>query len=319
VREYLEAEGEQFDVIILSRSDFAQKHLSDARQYAPQSHLIFDTVDLHFLREERQARILQDPEVERKATERRDLEHQLIDQADETWVVSPVERDLLLPSHPNQSIEIVSNIVDVPGSAVPFSERRDILFIGSFLHPPNIDAVLFFTREIFPSVREQLVGARFYIIGAKAPPEVVALADEQVIVTGYQPDVTIFFESVRLSVAPLRYGAGVKGKINQSMGFGVPVIATPIAAEGMSVADGEDIIIAEEPLEFARRLIELYQRKELWERISRNGLRKTSDLFSVESARRKLEALFDGSRLSNRDPLQVAAEDSQESVIASSF
>ena len=94
---------------------------------------------------------------------------------------------------------------------------------------------MFFVREIFPLVREQLPGVRFYIIGDKAPPAVTTLANEHVIVTGLQRDVRPYFESVKLSVAPLRWGAGVKGKVNQSMGFGVPVVGTSVAVEGMDL------------------------------------------------------------------------------------
>ncbi|MEO8044477.1 MAG: glycosyltransferase [Spartobacteria bacterium] len=292
VRDYLKSHGAQLDVIILSRCDFARKHIAETRTHAPQARVIFDTVDLHFLREARQAEMIGDPELQHKADEKRQLEYDLIDQADETWVVSPAERDLLRSARPDSSIEVVSNIVDIPGSAAPFSHRRDILFIGSFQHPPNIDAVLFFTQRIFPMVAERLPGVRFYIIGDKAPPEVLALAGTNVIVTGFQPDVSAFFNSIKLSVAPLRYGAGVKGKINQSMGFGVPVVATPVAAEGMSLLDGEEIVIAEEPIDFAERLVDLYLTEEIWQRISRQSIVKTRELFSVDTASRQLEKIL---------------------------
>ena len=292
IRDYLKSEGAKFNVVILSRCDFACKHVADARKYAPQSRLIFDTVDLHFLREQRHAQMTDDPDAWLKAKEKQELELGLIEQTDETWVVSSAERDLVLAFRPSSSVEVVSNIVDSPGSARPYAERRDILFIGGFQHPPNTDAVLFFSREILPLVVQHLPELNFYIIGDKPPPEVIALASESVIVTGFQPDVATFFDRIRLSVAPLRYGAGVKGKINQSMGFGVPVIATPIAIEGMSLSNGEEIIVAEEPKEFAQALVRLYQDQVLWERISRNALRKTVDLFSPQAARRKLERLF---------------------------
>src|SRR5262249_11452851 len=157
------------------------------------------------------------PEIQRKARETEQLEYELIHQTDETWVVSGSEQQLLQERWPERSIQVVSNIVDVPGSNTPFALRRDWLFIGSFQHTPNIDAVLFFMREIYPLVRPRLGDAKFYIIGDKAPPEIVALADEKVVVTGLQKDARPFFDSVKLSVAPLRFGAGVKGKINQSM------------------------------------------------------------------------------------------------------
>jgi len=108
-------------------------------------------------------------ELRRKAQEKQQLEYDLIDQADETWVVSDAEQRILKEKWPDKSIQIVSNIVDVPGSVTPFSLRRDFLFIGGFQHPPNIDAVLFFIEKIYPLVRNRLSDAKFYIIGDKPP------------------------------------------------------------------------------------------------------------------------------------------------------
>jgi GT2 family glycosyltransferase len=297
VRQYLELHGPEFDLIILSRCDFARKHIAVTRQCAPDSRVIFDTVDLHFIRREREAEITGDPNVKEIAAENRAVEYELINQADQTWVVSPAEADLLRREHPERSIEVVSNIVETPGSAISFDLRQDILFIGSFQHPPNVDAVLFFVRNIFALIRCDFPKMRFYIIGDKAPPEVIALADENVIVTGYQQDVSTFFNSIRISVAPLRFGAGVKGKINQSMGFGVPVVATSIAVEGMSLTAGKDVIIANDASAFAAAVKMVYSSEALWSELSRNGLEKTKEFFSVETARHQLTRLLtDGAR-----------------------
>jgi GT2 family glycosyltransferase/glycosyltransferase involved in cell wall biosynthesis len=302
VRDYLIAHGLEFDAVVLSRCDFARKHIADTRLYAPRSRIIFDTVDLHFVRTDREAQITSDPETREKARQQEELEYDLIDQADETWVVSSVEQKLLREARPDKSIEIVSTIAQVPGSKTPFAVRRDWLFIGSFQHTPNIDAVIFFLEKIYPLVKERLPGAKFYVIGDKAPPEVVALATENVIFTGLQPDVRPFFESVKLSVAPLRYGAGIKGKINQSMGFGVPVVATSLAVEGMGLIGREDVLVADEPEAFARALIELYQSEELWNRLSENSIKKTRAHYSVGTARKKLEILFSEQHLKMLDP-----------------
>jgi len=292
VRDYLIAHGSEFDVVVLSRCQFARKHIADVRLYAPQSRIIFDTVDLHFLREEREACLTGDLEVRRKAQETKQWEYDLIDQSDETWVVSNTEQRLLQKEWPDKSFQLVSNIVDVPGSSTSFTLRRDWLFIGGFQHPPNIDAVLFFLKEIYPLITDRLADAKFYIIGDKVPPEIVALATERIVVAGLQRDVRPFFESVKLSVAPLRFGAGVKGKINQSMAFGVPVVATSIAVEGTQLQDREEILVADDPADFAQALIELYESEELWNRISENGIRKTRALYSTEAAREKLEFLL---------------------------
>jgi GT2 family glycosyltransferase len=297
LRDYLMSHGSIFDVMILSRCDFARKHIADVRLHASQSRVIFDTVDLHYLREDREAQLTLDPEVRRKAQERQQMEHELIEKADETWVVSPVEQRLLHEKCPGKSIQLVSNIVDISGSKTPFAFRRDWLFIGGFQHRPNIDAVLFFLQEIYPLVSERLQDAKFYIIGDKVPPEIGALETDRIIVAGLQRDVRPFFNSVRLSVAPLRFGAGIKGKINQSMAFGVPVIATSLAVEGMKLSDREDILVADGPEDFAQALVELYESEELWNRLSENALRKTRILYSPEAARQKLEFLLSDEHL----------------------
>ena len=297
VRDYLIAHGSSFDAVVLSRCDFARKHIADVRLHAPQSRIIFDTVDLHYLREDGEARLTRDPETRRKARERQQLEHELIEQADETWVVSPVEQQLLQRKFPGKSVQLVSNIVDVPGSKTPFALRRDYLFIGGFQHRPNIDAVLFFVQKIYPLLSEHLGDAKFYIIGDKAPPEIAGLATERIVVAGLQRDVRPFFNSVKLSVAPLRFGAGVKGKINQSMAFGVPVVATSLAVEGMDLTDREDILLADEPEDFARALIELYESEDLWNRLSENGIRETRASYSSDAAAKTLEFLFSDDHL----------------------
>ena len=292
VSDYLSQHGSNFDIAILSRCDVATQHIDEVRRHAPQSRLIFDTVDLHFVREHREAEITQDPAIRLAAREREEREYSLIDKADETWVVSECERKVILEQRPRAAVEVVSNIVDAPGSNTPFSLRRDLLFIGGFQHTPNVDAVVFFVRDIYPLVRERLPGVRFYIIGDKAPPAVTTLANEHVIVTGLQRDVRPYFESVKLSVAPLRWGAGVKGKVNQSMGFGVPVVGTSVAVEGMDLVDREEILIADTAEDFARAIVELYESEDLWQRISDNGIQKTTAAYSVEIATSQLSRLL---------------------------
>jgi len=308
VRDYLISHGPMFDVVVLSRCDFARKHIADVRLHAPQSRIIFDTVDLHYLREQREAQLTQDPDVRRKAQERQLQEDYLIKEADETWVVSPIEQQMLQENWPHKSIQLVSNIVDVTGPVTPFAIRRDWLFIGGFQHRPNIDAVLFFVEEIYPLVCDRLPDTKFYIIGDKAPPEIVALANDRIIVAGLQRNVRSFFDSVRLSVAPLRFGAGIKGKINQSMAFGVPVVATSIAVEGMNLTDHEHVLVADEPQDFAGALIELYESEELWKRISENGINKTQELYSTDAAREKLEFLFGDRHLKSLELSRPVAE-----------
>jgi glycosyltransferase involved in cell wall biosynthesis len=113
--------------------------------------------------------------------------------------------------------------------------------------------------------------------------------------------VIVPFYSVKLSIAPLRYPGGVKGKINQSMAFGVPVVATSLAVEGMNLTDHEDILVADEPEDFAGALIELYESEELWNRLSENGIRETRASYSTDTASKTLEFLFGEDHLKGFD------------------
>ena len=134
------------------------------------------------------------------------------------------------------------------------------------------------------------------------------LANEHVIVTGLQRDVRPYFESVKLSVAPLRWGAGVKGKVNQSMGLGVPVVGTSVAVEGMNLVDREEILIADTADDFARAVVELYESEDLWRRISDNGIKKTTAAYSVETATSQLSRLLSDEHICRQSSRTVPHE-----------
>ena len=148
------------------------------------------------------------------------------------------------------------------------------------LHRPNLDAVRYFIDEIFPLVLDKIPTARFRIVGNDTPPEIFALSSENIIVEGFVSNIKPIFESCRVFVAPLRYGAGMKGKIGQALSFGLPTVTTSIGAEGMNLTDEREVLIADEPETFADAVVKLYQSAELWQRLSDNGFRFVEENFS---------------------------------------
>ena len=288
ITRHLRTRGVDYDLVILSRADAAVKVMSDARRYCTRARIIFDTVDLHFLREQRLATLTGDLRTQRLAERRRREELGLIAQANTTLVVSAVERDLLAREAPQADVRVLSNIHRLPGCRAPFAQRWDIFFIGAFAHPPNTDAILWFCRDILPLILKVEPELRFTVIGAEPPSEVQNLASTNIRVLGHVPDVTPFFDGCRLSVAPLRYGAGVKGKVNQSLAYGLPVVATSQAVEGMFLEDGQSVLIADEPPAFAAAVLRLYRDRELWERLSAGGLAVMEAHFGFAAARRAL-------------------------------
>ena len=284
----LKVRGVEYYLVILSRADAAVEFMGECRRYCPNARIVYDTVDLHFLREQRLAKLTGDTSTRRLAEYRQREELGLIAQADITLVVSAVERDILVSEVPVADVRILSNIHHIPGSQVAFAERRNIFFIGTFAHPPNSDGVLWFCRDILPLILTQLPELKFSVIGADPPAEIRALASPAVQILGHVPDVTPIFGSYRLSIAPLRYGAGVKGKINQSLAHGLPVVATKIAVEGMFLKDGDSVMIADQPKDFAAAVIRLYQDQILWERLSSGGMEVMRKYFSFQAARQAL-------------------------------
>jgi O-antigen biosynthesis protein len=187
---------------------------------------------------------------------------------------------------PGARVEVLSNVHRVAGPGLPFAQRRDLVFVGGFRHPPNADAVVWFAREIFPLIRAQAPDIRFHVIGGDVPDEVAALAAQPgVHVHGHLPDIAPYMDGARVAVAPLRFGAGVKGKINLSMAHGQPVVATSCAVEGMHLRDGVDVLVADEPRAFAQAVLRLHAEPALWESLARNGLANVERHFSMEAAR----------------------------------
>ncbi len=284
----LATQPQRFTRIILCRYKVALAWLDKLRRRCPQAHLIYDTVDLHFLREERQAEVTGSGAHKRLAAHTRKQELALIAAADETWVVSDAERQLLNELLPAAQIEVITNIHDVHGCQKPYAERQHVLFVGGFQHPPNIDAVHWLADEIWPRVTPHLHGVELCVAGSKMPPEIRDLRAPGVRILGHVPALEPWLDNCRLAVAPLRFGAGVKGKINSSLSRGQPVVATTLAAEGMMLTDGDDVLIADDAEAFAAAIVRLYQDQALWERLSAGGLENTRRYFSRAMARNRL-------------------------------
>ncbi|MDB4970714.1 MAG: hypothetical protein JWN44_6403 [Myxococcales bacterium] len=281
---YVRQRGDDYDIIIFSRVSIASELLPLARRWTRRPKLIFDTVDLHHLREERAARQSGDAAATAKAAQRRAEELRLTQMADCTWVVSTYEQELLQAACPHASVRVVSNIHDVPGCAEPFGKRADLMFLGGFGHPPNTDAVLWLAGEILPRVQAKLRDVKLFVVGNNPPESIRRLAGDGIVVTGYVADLDPYLRRVRLTVAPLRYGAGVKGKINMSLAHGVPAVATPIAVEGMHLRHEREVLITDDAPAFADAIVRLYGDQALWEQLSRNGLAHTDRHFSFAAA-----------------------------------
>jgi arylsulfatase A-like enzyme/glycosyltransferase involved in cell wall biosynthesis len=291
---HLKELGGFFDYVVLHTPSTAM-YIDLVRRYFQKAFVIFDTSDLHYVRFEREGEVTGNTESLRKARDYKQTELSLAKKSDAVFVVSEAEGAVLARDGGNIRIEIVPNIHFVKSTSTPFERRRDIMFIGAFAHTPNADAVLYFIREIFPAVSERL-DVNFYIIGKNPPQELLSLQSPNIIATGYVPNITPYFEKCRLMVAPLRYGAGVKGKLTQSMSMGLPFVTTTIGAEGMDLQDRRHCFVADDPAAFAERVVNLYTEKELWETFRENSLLLARERFSYETVKNRLREFFEERR-----------------------
>jgi glycosyltransferase involved in cell wall biosynthesis len=292
--------GDEFDAVILSRHYIAAKHIDAVRAFAPRALVVFDTVDLHFLREERLAELSSSGTAKRTAQSKRNEELALIRKADLTLVVSPFEKELLERLEPTAQVMLLSTIHEPLDADKPFAEREGLLFIGGFRHPPNTDAILWYGNEILPRLRERLPGVKTYVVGIDPPATIKALAAEDFVIAGHVPDLTPYLTGFRLSVSPLRYGAGIKGKVNHAMSYGMPVVATTPSIEGMHLTPGVDVLVGDDPESFADAVVRAYRDQELWTALSEGGRENIRKHFSRDLARSAISRLLALSRDPNR-------------------
>jgi glycosyltransferase involved in cell wall biosynthesis len=183
---------------------------------------------------------------------------------------------------PGKRIEVIPTIHALHDCGKPFEERQQLLFVGNLAHRPNTDAVHYYMREIHPLVNKSLPQVRIFIVGDNAPPELMAYASDRIELTGYVPNIEPWLQGCRVFVAPLRFGAGVKGKVGEALSYALPVVTTSIGAEGFGLVNESSALIADTPEAFAAAVVRLYSDKVLWQTLAQNGRRLVAENFTLE-------------------------------------
>jgi GT2 family glycosyltransferase len=293
VDSYLEKHGWMYDVIVVFRAPVARKYLKVLQRVCPEARVIFHTSDLHYLREERRALLQNSAESSARAKELKQMELECIQNADCTIVHSFAEEEILRREVSESKVVVLPWILEAIGCRRSFDERQDIMYLGGYQHPPNVDGVLYFIEEIFPKVKDKIPNLKFYVVGSNPPPELIAKGTEDILVTGYVKDLSEYVDRCRLSVAPLRYGAGIRGKIATSLSYGLPCVSSSLGVEGMRLTDGHDALIADEPSEFGDAIIRLYGDRDLWERLSENGLSYVKKTYSLAAGEKTVADILE--------------------------
>ena len=227
-------EGE-FDLIYLHRVANAAKYAELARRHFPKARQIYSVADLHHVRIGRQAAAEDRPELSPLANRLRLMEFAAAALADAVITHSSEEAKSLAAQIGAAKVHTVRWSAAVRPTTTPFAKRRGIAFVGGYGHPPNLDAARWLISEIMPRVRECDPNIECLLVGDGLPDGVRQRCGDGVVALGRVTDLSEIFDRVRLTVAPLRFGAGVKGKVIDSLAAGIPCVMTPIGAEGLDL------------------------------------------------------------------------------------
>ncbi|WP_424363296.1 glycosyltransferase [Methylocystis parvus] len=282
-----------FDVVYLHRYSNASKYIGMVRRYHPKAQIVFSVCDLHYLRLQREAAVTKLPEILREAEEMRRLELAAINQSDSVLVYSFAEADILRQEKVSARIGVAPWEVTVNPTKVDVAERLGIAFVGGYGHPPNVDAAKVLALDLMPLVRAREPKIVCQLVGSNMPSEIADLAGPDIRAVGKIEQLDTLFEQVRITVAPLRYGAGVKGKVLYSLAAGVPCVMTPIAAEGLPLTDELQYLVADSLEEQADKIVRLHNDIAFHKDVAKAGLDFISRFFSrdtVDGALRRLLA-----------------------------
>ncbi|MCO4814882.1 MAG: glycosyltransferase family 4 protein [Flavobacteriales bacterium] len=268
-------------------------------QSCPDAKQILNTEDLHFLRDARREASKKEASLD-ITNLRTDLlfrELMAIQRCDLTLLVSKVEYDLLKDSYevPEDKLHYLPLFRKQNKDCLPYEARKDFMFIGNYYHEPNWDALLMLKKEVWPRIRKRLPKAKLNIYGAYSNQKVLDLQNEKegFIIHGRVDETDSVFSQARICLAPIRFGAGIKGKFLEAMANGTPVVTTTVGAEDMLIENEWCGILSDNFNEMADSAVDLYNNQEQWDASQRIGFNILKTKFQVGPYREDFARIID--------------------------
>jgi glycosyltransferase involved in cell wall biosynthesis len=279
-----------YDIGFFEFYSSAETHASEFRRRQPGARVIVDSVDVHFARESGGAELGVVDAARVEETRKRELAAYRAAAA----VIVVTEDDERILNAEGDMPPLFRLPIVMP-SRLRVSEPRvpELVFVGGFNHLPNLDGLSWFVKGVWPRVYETVPEAHLTIIGSNTPADVQEFNSlPGVEVMGFVPDINPYLDRAAVSIAPLRYGAGMKGKVVEAMACGLPVVTTSVGAQGISALSGEHLLVADNEADFAQALVGLLQDSGRGERIGLAGQDHIAKLCGPESAERALEEML---------------------------
>lgn len=279
-----------YDAAIVEFWHCAEWTMAHLRRVQPWTYQIIDSVDVHFLRE--QAGLRQGVGDPVTIAENKLREIAVYRKADTVIVVTDDDRRALEALGAIRR-QVVIPVVTRTRRRPPLVRGTDLLFVGSFLHPPNADGITWFVKEVLPLVSHEVPSVRLIIVGSGPSEDVRALGgDANVEFVGYVRDTGTYLDRAAVSVAPLRFGAGMKGKVTEAMAAGLPVVTTSAGAQGLAAEHGRHLLVGDTPTDFAAHVVDLLRHPERAEEIGASAQRFIQELCGFDVVVGKVQGLL---------------------------
>lgn len=264
---FLKNRGNEFDAIYITRYTVAENVLGLIRKYS-NAKILFNNADLHFLREMRGALVRGESDLS-DAMQTRKRELAVMNSVDAVLSYNETEHHIIA-SHLMRDDHVFKCpwLLEKKTPIVPFEQRTGIAFLGGFAHPPNREAMDWFIQHVLPILEARDPTIRLHIWGSRIPADSSWHSDERVVVEGYADSLDQIFNQCRVFVAPLRSGAGIKGKVLDSVAYAVPAVLSPVAAEATGLIDGVSTLIANSPEQWVTHICRLHEDQGMWQAFS---------------------------------------------------
>jgi glycosyltransferase involved in cell wall biosynthesis len=287
-------EGAAFELVYIHKYEPAARYVAMARSYMPRARRIYSVADLHGLRMMRQAQVEDRPELVAHAKFVSSVEMTAAASCHAVVTHSPVEAAMMRRVLPHANVEVVPWHVPIAATPQVFAERAGIAFIGSYAHAPNLDGALRLVDEIMPLVWQAAPETRCILAGSDMPRILSEPRDNRVQAIGQVASLSDLLGQTRLTVAPMAYGAGLKGKVLDSLARGVPCICSAIAAEGFDLPPPLRALVADDAAGLAAAIVRLHGDPALFAACREAGLAYVASAFSeavVDSGLRRAAGL----------------------------
>ncbi|MDX8129465.1 glycosyltransferase [Methylomonas sp. OY6] len=296
---------EKFDIVIFEYFHYVNRYIDFVRFFQPKARILVDSVDITYNRFFSKANLTKDSADFKYAETIKNQELSAYARADMTITVT-IDDDLLLKKDiSNIKTCILPNIHKIPERLLRTPPYTKLLFVGAFKHEPNIDAIHYFCKEIFPKILEVNPNFQLEVVGPNPPESVLELQSENIFIRGFIEDLEEHYRNAHISIAPLRFGGGMKGKIGEALSYGIPVVTTQIGAEGFGLTNNENILVAETSNQFAELVLKVSRDEQFYEKLSINGYNFIKDKYSEDATNKRITEIIDSIPLITPKKLSV--------------